>query len=253
MTLEIIQIPVLRDNYSYLLKDSGTQTIGIVDPSEAEPIIPRIEELGGRLDYIFNTHHHEDHTGGNKELKKRYDAKVIASAVDQKRIAAVDIQVHDRETLPFGSLKVEVIATPGHTHGHVVYWFKEQRALFCGDVLFSLSCGNVFEGTADDMCRSLKALYQLPDDTSVYSAHEYTRLFVPFALKLDPHNPEMQRKKAEVTELHEKGKPTVPFPLGPEKRLNPYLRIFDPSFARMIKGEGLTETELFKRVSQLDE
>ncbi|URD96008.1 hydroxyacylglutathione hydrolase 2 [Musa troglodytarum] len=185
-------------------------TVGVVDPSEAAPVINVLERRNQNLTYILNTHHHYDHTGGNLELKARYGAKVIGSAKDKDRIPGIDISLHDRETWMFAGHEVLVMETPGHTKGHVSYYFPGCGAVFTGDALFSLSCGKLFEGDPDQMLSSLQQIMSLPDATDVYCGHEYTLSNSKFALSIEPNNQALQEYAAHVAQLRSKMLPTFP-------------------------------------------
>ncbi|KAL5703380.1 hydroxyacylglutathione hydrolase [Ranunculus cassubicifolius] len=223
-SLQIELVPCLNDNYAYLLHDVNTGTVGIVDPSEALPVINVLNKKNRNLTYILNTHHHYDHTGGNSELKERYGAKVIGSDIDKERIPGIDISLKDGDRWMFAGHEVLVIETPGHTRGHISYYFPGCGAIFTGDTLFSLSCGKLFEGTPEQMLSSLQKLVSLPDDTNVYCGHEYTLSNSKFALSIEPKNKALQSYAAHVAYLRSKNLPTIPTTLKMEKACNPFLR-----------------------------
>ena len=199
--LEIVQIPVLRDNYIYLLHDPVSGSTAVVDPAVAEPVLQALRERGWRLDYILNTHHHADHVDGNLQLKQYSGCRIIASQTDSGRIPGLDIAVNDGDRFLLGEQRLSVIATPGHTLGHSVYDWADSAALFCGDTLFSLGCGRLFEGSPAQMWQSLQRLKALPPATGVYCAHEYTQANGRFALTLEPDNAALLRRIAEVIAL----------------------------------------------------
>ncbi|GMJ08476.1 glyoxalase 2-4 [Hibiscus trionum] len=223
-TLQIELVPCLGDNYAYLLHDVDTGTVGVVDPSEAVPIIDALSRKNWNLTYILNTHHHHDHTGGNMELKARYGAKVIGSAIDKDRIPGIDILLNDGETWMFAGHEVQIMETPGHTRGHISFYFPGSRAIFTGDTLFSLSCGKLFDGTPEQMLSSLQRIMSLPDDTNIYCGHEYTLSNSKFALSIEPKNDALQAYATHVSHLRNKGLPTIPSTLKMEKACNPFLR-----------------------------
>jgi hydroxyacylglutathione hydrolase len=223
-TLEIEQIPTRTDNYVYLLKESGQGKVGVVDPSDAAPVIEALDRLGWQLTDIINTHHHNDHTGGNLELKEKYGCVVTGPRADHDRIAGIDVDVGDGDTFMLGDAEAKVFDTPGHTRGHIAYWFPESKALFCGDTLFALGCGRTFEGTAQQMWTSLEKLRALPDDTSVFCAHEYTQANAKFAITIESGNQALMDYAKEIDALRAAGKRTVPSSLGLEKSTNPFLR-----------------------------
>ncbi|KAF4348761.1 hypothetical protein CsatB_026659 [Cannabis sativa] len=223
-SLQIELVPCLSDNYAYLLHDVDTGTVGVVDPSEAVPVIEALSRKNRNLTYILNTHHHHDHTGGNVELKARYGAKVIGSAIDRNRIPGIDIVLDDGDKWMFAGHEVHVMETPGHTRGHISFYFPGSGAIFTGDTLFSLSCGKLFEGTPEQMLSSLRKITSLPDDTNVYCGHEYTLSNSKFALSIEPENEALQSYAAHVAHLRNKSLPTIPTTLKLEKACNPFLR-----------------------------
>ncbi|KAJ3681400.1 hypothetical protein LUZ60_015889 [Juncus effusus] len=223
-SLQIELVPCLQDNYAYILHDADTGTVGVVDPSEAEPVINFLQRKNQNLNYILNTHHHFDHTGGNLELKSRYGAKVIGAKKDKERIPGIDIALSDGDTWMFAGHQVTVMSTPGHTKGHVSFYFPECGAVFTGDTLFSLSCGKLFEGTPDQMQASLEKLMSLPEETKIYCGHEYTQSNSKFALSIEPQNEALKEYAAQVASLRSKKLPTIPTTLKREKMCNPFLR-----------------------------
>ncbi|KAI4324345.1 hypothetical protein L6164_023892 [Bauhinia variegata] len=238
-SLQIELVPCLRDNYAYLLHDVDTGTVGVVDPSEAMPIIDALSKKNRNLTYILNTHHHHDHTGGNVELKARYGAKVIGPGIDKERIPGIDICLNDGDKWMFAGHEVFIMETPGHTRGHISFYFPGSGAIFTGDTLFSLSCGKLFEGTPHQMFTSLKKIMSLPDDTSIYCGHEYTLSNSKFALSIEPENKELQSYAAHVSHLRSKGLPTIPTTLKLEKACNPFLRT---SSAEIRRSLNIAET-----------
>ena len=196
--LDIVQIPVLSDNYVYLAHDTASGATLVVDPAVAAPVVAAAEARGWRLTHILNTHHHGDHTGANLELKAAYGLTIVGAGHDAARIPGIDMRVGDGDSYDFAGHRAQVMAVPGHTTGHIAYYFADSDALFCGDTLFALGCGRVFEGTMDQMWRSLSALRALPDDTRVYCAHEYTQANARFALSVDGDNPALVQRAAEI-------------------------------------------------------
>lgn len=234
MTATITLIPVLTDNYTYLIE---TETVtAVVDPGEAQPVIHMLEQKGKHLDMILNTHHHSDHTAGNLELKDKYSAVLIAPAADIGRINSVDEAVKGGDVFSIGRETVEVFDTPGHTSGHICFYMAETGALFSGDTLFSMGCGRLFEGTAEEMWDSLQKLASLPDETQVYCGHEYTKANGEFCLTIDPDNGDLKQRMADVITLRNADKPTLPVSLGKEKKTNVFLRAGSPMrFAEIRK------------------
>lgn len=245
MTLDIRLVPLLSDNYAYLLRDAASGKSAIVDPSEAPPILALLGRLGMSLDYILNTHHHGDHSGGNLELKTATGAKVVGPAADRARIPGIDIVLADGETFDLGASKAVALDIPGHTRGHIAFWFAEDRAVFCGDTLFALGCGRMFEGDAPTMWRSLSRLAALPPETRVYCGHEYTEANARFALTIEPGNEELRSRTREVEALREQGKPTIPSTIGQERATNPFLRAGMPDLAAALGLSGVDPAAVF--------
>mmetsp|Transcript_35657 Transcript_35657/g.57288 ORF Transcript_35657/g.57288 Transcript_35657/m.57288 type:complete len:339 (-) Transcript_35657:271-1287(-) len=224
--MEVSLIPCLSDNYAYLLHNSATGTIAIVDPSEAAPVRAELQMKNlGRIDYILNTHHHFDHIGGNIELKEEFGAKIIGPAADKERIPGIDEAYADGERFDMGGEEVVVLHTPGHTSGHCAFYLPRSAAVFTGDTLFSLGCGRLFEGTAAQMHESLNKISALPKETLVYCGHEYTQSNAKFALAVDSENGDLQKRNEEISQLRRKNTPTIPTTIGLETATNPFLRI----------------------------
>jgi len=224
MTVTAKPIPMLSDNYSWLLTESGSGKLAIVDPAEAAPAIAAIEAAGGKLDTIFLTHHHGDHIDGVAELVAKYHAQVVGNAADAHRLPKLDLAVHEGDEVPFGAATARVIDTPGHTLGHIAYYFAGGGVLLPGDTLFSLGCGRLFEGTAADMFGAFRKFDALPDETLVCAGHEYTASNAKFALAKDGGNEALQARATEISQLRAEGKPTLPVTLGQERATNPFLR-----------------------------
>jgi hydroxyacylglutathione hydrolase len=222
--LEIQQIPTRNDNYVYLIRDPSSDRVAAVDPSDAEPVINALVKSNWTLTDIINTHHHNDHTGGNLELKQKFDCTITGPRADHDRIAGIDHDVEDGDIFMLGNSKALVFDTPGHTRGHIAYWFPESEALFCGDTLFALGCGRTFEGTAEQMWDSLSKLRNLPDETRVFCAHEYTQANAKFAMTIEADNCDLIARVEQINKLRAKSLPTVPSLLGEEKQTNPFLR-----------------------------
>ena len=249
--LTILQIPVLTDNYIYLLHDPVSGDTAAVDPALAQPVLDVLDEKGWRLTTILNTHHHWDHVGGNLELKQKTGCKIIAAQSDRDRIPGIDISVSEDDVISLGQHPARVISTPGHTSGHIVYHFAEDGVLFCGDTLFVMGCGRLFEGTPEQMWNSLQKLKALPPATRIYCTHEYTQTNGRFALSVEPENRQLQQKMLEVRQLRAENKPTVPSTIEQERATNPFFR---PDSISIQKTLGLESqpplrvfTELRKR------
>jgi len=217
-------VPILSDNYAWLLRDTASGAVAIVDPADAAPVEAAIEAEGGRLDLILLTHHHADHVAGTDQVRARYGAKVIGASADAYRLPRLDVAVRGGDSITLGESVGRVSETPGHTLGHIAYYFADGGVLLAGDTLFSLGCGRLLEGTAADMFASLKGFAALPDDTLVCCGHEYTQSNARFALHADPENAALRARAAQVTALRAAGTPTVPSRLGDEKQENPFMR-----------------------------
>ena len=232
--LEILQIPVLDDNYVYLVHEAQSAATAVVDPAVAGPVLQLATGKGWRITHILNTHHHGDHVGGNMEIKQATGCTVVGFAADAERIPGIDVQLKDNDSFALGEAMAHVFFVPGHTSGHIAYWFAAADALFCGDTLFALGCGRLFEGSPRQMWTSLEKLRGLPGDTRVYCAHEYTRANARFALSIEPDNAALVARSAEITRLRTEGKPTVPSTLAEEAATNPFMRADDPALAAAL-------------------
>jgi hydroxyacylglutathione hydrolase len=220
-------IPCLSDNYAWRLHDAATGTVAVVDPSEADPVAAALDRAGGRLDLILLTHHHGDHIGGVEALRARYGAKVTGAAADAHRLPKLDRAVKEGERVAVGASEAGVIDTPGHTRGHIAYYFPDGHVLLCGDTMFSLGCGRLLEGTAAEMFASLRKFAALPPETLVCCGHEYTESNARFALHADPQNAALRAYAETVRARRAAGQATVPSRLADELACNPFLRAPD--------------------------
>jgi len=236
--LEIEQIPVLSDNYVYLVRDPASGATGVVDPAVAEAVLEALKRLNWKLTHIINTHHHPDHVGGNEELMRATGCVVVGPRADRERIPGISIELGDGDQFSLGAAKATVFDVPGHTRGHIAYWFEDSDALFCGDTLFAMGCGRLFEGTPAQMWNSLSKFKALPGTTRVYCAHEYTQSNGRFALSVEPNNPLLVARMRRVDELRAQGQPTVPSTLAEEFATNPFLR---PDSVEIRRAVGLEE------------
>jgi len=193
--LNIDIVTCLKDNYSFIVRDTKADIVAVIDPSEFEPINNFIEKKYKKIDYILNTHHHFDHTGGNLDLQKKYKAKIIGSKKDEKRIPGIDIKLHDNENFKLGTVDFKIYLIPGHTSGHICFYAQSEKVIFTGDTLFSLGCGRVFEGTYLEMFTSLNLIKKLPIDTRIYCGHEYTKKNLDFCIKYEINNDRLKKKK----------------------------------------------------------
>ena len=251
--LQIVQIPVLSDNYVYLVHEPRDRLTGVVDPSLAEPVLETLDQQGWKLDYIINTHHHWDHTGGNVVLKAETGAFIVGPQAEAQRIPLIDRALKEGERFRFGQAEAQILDIPGHTSGNIAYWFEPDDVLFCGDTLFSLGCGRLFEGTPAQMWNSLSKIRRLPDSTRVYCGHEYTEANGRFALTVEPENADLISMMARIRATRARGQPTVPSRLGDEKAANPFLRADKRELQAAIGMAGSDPVAVFARVrSQKD-
>ena len=245
LLVEQIDIGNALRNYSYLIHCPLTRQTAAIDPTDADMVMARALKKGWRITHILNTHHHHDHVEGNPAIKAATDCTIIAPKADAHRIPGIDRGVQEGEELAFGALTVEVVETPGHTSGHIAYWFGEAGALFSGDTLFSMGCGRLFEGTPEQMWRSIGKLLRYPDEAMVYCAHEYAQSNGAFALTIDPENNALKARMAEVKRLRRAKRPTVPMSLGLERQTNPFLRADRPEIAARIGMSGRDPLAVF--------
>jgi len=251
MMLNIEIISCLNDNYSYLLCDKGTNTVAIIDPSDFSPCNKIIKKKYNKLDYILNTHHHFDHVGGNKKLKEKYKSKVLGFELDKDRIPGIDIALKEKQNFKLGNTSFEVIFIPGHTKGHIAFYFKDEKIVFTGDTLFSLGCGRVFEGTYEQMFNSLNKLKNLPIDTKIYCGHEYTKKNLEFCLEYDLNNDCLRKKSNWINSKIESNSPTVPVSIDEEKKTNIFLRCNEPSIKNALNLNNAPEQEIFSKLRAL--
>lgn len=244
-SLDIEQFPCLSDNYGFLVRDRATGITATVDTPDADAISRAVDGFGGRLDFILNTHHHPDHVGGNLALKERWGCTIIGPAGEAARIPGIDRPVGEGARVLLGQSAATVMETPGHTLGHIVFHFADARVAFVGDTLFALGCGRLFEGTPAQMWGSLKKLRALPDDTTLYCAHEYTLANARFARAQEPDHATLKARAEAADMARRAGQPTVPMMLRDEKAANPFLRADDPALAAALGLEGRDAVTVF--------
>ena len=248
MNIEIIKC--LNDNYSYLIFEEETNTVSIIDPAEFMPCDKVIQKYK-KLDYILNTHHHADHVDGNIELKKKYNSKIMGFEDDKDRIPGIDILLKNDQNQKIGNLDFKTIFIPGHTKGHVAFYFKNEKIVFTGDTLFSLGCGRIFEGTNLDMFNSLNKLKILPPETKVYCGHEYTKSNLNFCLKYDLNNSLLKKKSIEISSKIKNGLPTIPTTIGDELKTNIFLRYDDNDIKQVLNLKDSSHEEVFSKLRDL--
>jgi hydroxyacylglutathione hydrolase len=241
--MQVYRIPARVDNYIFLLYDSQSNIAAVVDPADAEPVLKKIQQLGTQLIAIFNTHHHHDHVGGNRQLMAAFpNLTVYGGAEDKGRIPGQSVFLKDGDSVKFANRHAQVFFVPGHTYGHIAYYFPPGAGetvgdLFCGDTIFAGGCGRLFEGTPAQMMNSLNKLRKLPDNTRVWCAHEYTLKNLQFALSLDKNNPALQQRFEQVKAARRRNEATIPSILGIEKQTNPFLRWEEPALQAAVNAQ----------------
>jgi len=249
--MKIKIVKCLTDNYSYIIFDERTLSAAVIDPSEADPIINQIEQNNLVLKYIFNTHHHYDHVGGNQKLKEKYSCKVVGFEKDKHRIPDIDIGLKDNEKWKNELFECEIKHIPGHTSGHICIYIKKLNALFTGDTLFSLGCGRIFEGTYEEMYQSLNKLKKFPHDTKIYCGHEYTKKNSDFCLSIDKNNSNLVRKIEKINKNINNGMPTIPSILADELSCNIFLRSNNLDIQKQLGINSSDPIETFAKLRDL--
>ncbi len=224
MSVEVIRIPVLSDNYVWLVRENTSGEVMVVDPAVAEPVLAKADELGWKITQIWNTHWHPDHTGGNSAIKAATNCVITGPAAEAERIPTLDVHVRGGDVVNFGTTKATVIDVPAHTAGHIAYHFGKEGIAFVGDTLFAMGCGRLFEGTPAQMYDNMRKLEALGDETVIYCAHEYTQSNGRFALTVEPDNAALVARMAAVDAARLAGEPTVPTSIGEERATNPFMR-----------------------------
>ena len=224
MSIEVHRIPVLSDNYIWLVHDYTSEETVVIDPALADPVLSAAAEKGWVITQIWNTHWHPDHTGGNAEIKAGTGCTITGPQAEYARIPTLDVQVMGGDTVMLGAVSAKVIDVPAHTAGHIAFHFADDHAAFVGDTLFAMGCGRLFEGTADHMYANMRKLEALGDDTAVYCAHEYTLSNGRFALTVEPDNAALVERMIKVTAMRERGEATVPTTIALERATNPFMR-----------------------------
>jgi hydroxyacylglutathione hydrolase len=249
MTTHIHQFRCLSDNYGCLIHDSGTGATAAIDAPDAEAVIAAAAAQGWDLSHLLITHHHADHTQGIPGLKARFpDLRILGPAKEAARIAALDTLLSEGDYAHVGGIAAKILETPGHTAGHIAYWFEEDEILFAGDTLFALGCGRVFETPLSIMWNSLVKLASLPGETEVYCGHEYTVANARFALTIEPGNEILQSRAAQASALRAQGKPTVPTTISAELAANPFLRAEEPDVQANVGMSGADPAAVFAEI-----
>jgi len=246
--LEIHQYPTRSDNYGVLVHDPTTEATAAIDAPDAEELLAALHEKGWVLTHILTTHHHHDHTAGNAIVKRMTGCTIVGPALEAGSIPGIDIKVAEGDTIDIGNAKATVIETPGHTRGHISYYFPEDGIVFVGDTLFSVGCGKLLEGDAKMMWGSLQKLMILPPETTLYCGHEYTNNNCRFALTVEPENEALKARATEVAALAEAGEPTLPTTIAQELATNPFLRPSSPSIQARFGMEGQELYEIFGEI-----
>lgn len=230
--MEIVAVPAFADNYLWLVHDAGSSETAVVDPGDAAPVLAEAERRGWKITQIWNTHWHSDHTGGNLAIKQATGARI--SGPSGENIPGRDVALSEGDEVRLGDHVGRVIEVPGHTLGHIALIFDQERVAFVGDTLFAMGCGRLFEGSPDQMYRSLQRLADLAEDTRLYCAHEYTLSNARFAAHADPENSAITRRLAAIKQLRENGKITIPTTVAEERETNVFVRATDvQEFARL--------------------
>ncbi|WP_170395382.1 MULTISPECIES: hydroxyacylglutathione hydrolase [Ruegeria] len=248
MPLEIVTIPCLSDNYAFLAHDATSGQTALIDAPEAGPILAELDARGWTLSHVLLTHHHWDHVDGLAGVLERHPAKVIGAAADAHRLPPLDQQVAEGDSFEVGGEPVQVLDVSGHTVGHIAFYMPQSAAVFTADSLMALGCGRLFEGTAPQMWESLSKLAALPDETIVYSGHEYTQSNAKFAITVNPDNAALQQRMADIDAARAAGKPTVPSSLALEKATNPFLRATDPAIQNHLGMENVEPAAVFAEI-----
>lgn len=246
MTLDILTIPCLTDNYAFLIHNSSSGQTAVVDVPDANPVKAKLQELNWTLNTILITHHHADHIDGVEELRNAYQVQVIGHSLDKHRLPKLDQEVSSGEEFDLCGKSCKVISADGHTVGHIAY--VVDNAAFTGDSLMALGCGRLFEGTPEMMWNTLNRIADLPDDTIIYSGHEYTAANAEFALHIDPDNSDLQNRFESIKQTRASRQPTVPSELSLEKATNPFLRSGEPSIKNFLGMENESDLAVFAEI-----
>ena len=224
MAIEIVRVPVLSDNYVWLVHEATSVETLVIDPAVAEPVLAAAEARGWKITQIWNTHWHPDHVGGNAQIKAATGCVITGPAAEAERISTLDVQVRGGDVVQLGGVRAMVLDVPAHTAGHIAYHFESEQVAFVGDTLFAMGCGRLFEGTAAQMYDNMRKLEALGDATAIYCAHEYTLSNARFAVTIEPDNAALQQRVSDVVAARERGEATVPTTIALERATNPFMR-----------------------------
>jgi hydroxyacylglutathione hydrolase len=227
--LEVVGVPVLGDNYVWLIHDAASGETVVIDPAVADPVLAEAQARGWRISQIWNTHWHPDHTGGNAAISAATGCRITGPAAEAARIPTLDVQVGEGDRVKIGAHEAAVLAVPAHTAGHIAYHLAGEGIAFVGDTLFAMGCGRLFEGTADQMYANMRRFEAWPDATRIYCAHEYTLANGRYARAAEPENHAIAARLAEVEAMRARGEPTVPTTIALEKATNPFMRAASPN------------------------
>lgn len=250
MPLDIVTLPCLSDNYSFLVHDSVSGETAVVDVPEAGVISKALQDRGWTLSHVLLTHHHWDHIDGLGDLLASHPARVVGAKADAHRLPALDLAVSEGDNFSIGGETVEVLDVSGHTVGHIAFYLPQTGAVFTADSLMALGCGRLFEGDPDMMWTSLSKLAALPSSTIVCSGHEYTEANARFAETVDPGNPALQARIRDIAAARAKNQPTVPSSLALELATNPFLRAADPAIQQHLDMQGEDPARVFAEIRQ---
>lgn len=248
MSLTLLTVPCLDDNYAYLVHDSESGKTAVIDVPDPAPIQAAAEARDWTITDIWITHHHHDHIGGVDPLRKATGARVTGARSDLHRLPSLDTTVDAGDAFSFGDTEVQVMDVSGHTIGHIAYIIPEADLAFTGDSLMGLGCGRLFEGTPAQMWDSLSRLAALPDTTVICSGHEYSQANAKFALTIEPDNSDLRSRVAEIDRLRAEGKPTIPCQLGLEKHTNPFLRAGLPTLKMSLNLSDASDADVFAEI-----
>ena len=248
--LEIHQFPCLSDNYGVLIRDAAAGVCASIDAPETDAVKKALADKGWTLTHILTTHHHGDHTDGNLPLKEETGCKIIGPKGEAAKVRGIDEAVGEGDTFQFGNFEVQVFDTPGHTAGHITYYIPAAKVAFCGDTIFAMGCGRVFEGTMEQMWTSLEKIAKLPKATTLYCGHEYTQANADFAMTIEPGNGALQARVEEVKALRAKGEPTLPTTVEKELATNPFIRVDSPEIRERLGLQGAADWEVFAEVRE---